>query len=56
MYCLKFGRMLCDTPARVTPVPLYAFDAETGHKMAVGVLRSGAVPCDLIKDDIPVTG
>lgn len=34
-----------------TPVLRYAFDAETGHKLAVKVLRSGLAPRDLIKDD-----
>ncbi|KAH0836406.1 Dihydroorotate dehydrogenase-domain-containing protein [Lanmaoa asiatica] len=29
----------------------YAFDAETGHKLAVKVLRSGLAPRDPIKDD-----
>ncbi|KAG9313587.1 Dihydroorotate dehydrogenase-domain-containing protein [Chiua virens] len=34
-----------------TPVLRYAFDAETGHKLAVKVLRSGLAPRDLVKDD-----
>lgn len=34
-----------------TPVLRYAFDAETGHKLAVKVLRSGLAPRDPIQDD-----
>lgn len=34
-----------------TPVLRYAFDAETGHKLAVKVLRSGLAPRDPVKDD-----
>ncbi|KAN0088845.1 Dihydroorotate dehydrogenase domain containing protein [Tylopilus felleus] len=34
-----------------TPVLRHAFDAETGHKIAVKVLRSGLAPRDLVKDD-----
>jgi len=35
----------------LTPVLRCAFDAETGHKLAVKVLRSGLAPRDLIKDE-----
>lgn len=34
-----------------TPVLRYAVDAETGHKLAVKVLRSGLAPRDPIEDD-----
>ncbi|KAL4246928.1 Dihydroorotate dehydrogenase (quinone), mitochondrial [Abortiporus biennis] len=34
-----------------TPVLRYALDAETGHKVAVKVLRSGLAPKDQVKDD-----
>lgn len=34
-----------------TPVLRYALDAETGHQVAVKVLRSGLGPKDPIKDD-----
>ena len=34
-----------------TPVLRYAFDAETGHKLSVKVLRSGLAPRDLVNDD-----
>ncbi|KAI6126072.1 hypothetical protein EDD16DRAFT_1690747 [Pisolithus croceorrhizus] len=35
----------------LTPVLRYTFDAETGHKIAVKVLRSGLGPRDIVKDD-----
>ncbi|KAL0953707.1 hypothetical protein HGRIS_004900 [Hohenbuehelia grisea] len=35
----------------LTPVLRYAFDAETGHKLAVKVLRSGLGPRDPVTDD-----
>lgn len=35
----------------LTPVLRYTFDAETGHKIAVKVLRSGLAPRDIVKDD-----
>ncbi|KIK20789.1 hypothetical protein PISMIDRAFT_681973 [Pisolithus microcarpus 441] len=35
----------------LTPVLRYTFDAETGHKIAVKVLRSGLGPRDVVKDD-----
>lgn len=35
----------------LTPVLRYAFDAETGHKLAVKVLRSGLGPRDPVSDD-----
>ncbi|KAF9219776.1 hypothetical protein BS17DRAFT_798008 [Gyrodon lividus] len=34
-----------------TPVLRHTFDAETGHKIALKVLRSGLAPRDLLKDD-----
>ncbi|KAF9499648.1 hypothetical protein BDN71DRAFT_1441806 [Pleurotus eryngii] len=34
-----------------TPLLRYAFDAETGHKFAVKVLRSGLGPRDVVADD-----
>jgi dihydroorotate dehydrogenase len=35
----------------ITPMLRYALDAETGHKFAVKVLRSGLGPKDPIADD-----
>lgn len=35
----------------LTPVLRYSFDAETGHQIAVKVLRSGLGPKDPVKDD-----
>ncbi|KAF5331483.1 hypothetical protein D9758_015492 [Tetrapyrgos nigripes] len=35
----------------LTPVLRYAFDAETGHQIAVKVLRSGLGPKDTVQDD-----
>ena len=35
----------------ITPILRHTFDAETGHKIAVKVLRSGLAPRDLVKDD-----
>jgi dihydroorotate dehydrogenase len=35
----------------ITPVLRYGLDAETGHKLAVKVLRSGLGPRDLLVDD-----
>jgi len=35
----------------LTPVLRYALDAETGHKVAVRVLRSGLGPRDPVPDD-----
>ncbi|TFK52097.1 hypothetical protein OE88DRAFT_1658893 [Heliocybe sulcata] len=35
----------------ITPILRYAVDAETGHKVAVQVLRSGLGPKDVVQDD-----
>jgi dihydroorotate dehydrogenase len=35
----------------ITPALRYAFDAETGHKIAVKVLGSGLGPKDPVPDD-----
>lgn len=35
----------------LTPMLRYTLDAETGHKVAVKVLRSGLGPRDLVSDD-----
>ncbi|KAL4066071.1 hypothetical protein J3A83DRAFT_4432950, partial [Scleroderma citrinum] len=35
----------------LTPILRHTFDAETGHRIAVKVLRSGLAPRDLVKDD-----
>ncbi|KAF9005942.1 hypothetical protein BDQ17DRAFT_1389554 [Cyathus striatus] len=36
----------------LTPVVRYAFDPETGHKLAVKVLQSGLAPRDPVSDDL----
>ena len=35
----------------VTPILRHAFDPETGHKIAIKVLKSGLAPRDFTKDD-----
>ena len=35
----------------VTPILRHAFDPETGHKIAIKVLKSGLAPRDFTQDD-----